>query len=138
MFTFFAVIWILLCLAIATIVIIGQWKAFEKAGQPGWACLIPVYNMYILLKIGGKPSWWLLLLLIPVVNIIYAIWTINMVSKSFGKDEGFTAGLVFLGFVFWPILGYGNTVYQGPYGDPVAYEAYQNGRVNINEDNSLL
>jgi hypothetical protein len=138
MLTFFAVIWILLCLAIAIIVIIGQWKAFEKAGQPGWACLIPVYNMYVLLKIGGKPWWWLLLLLIPIVNIIYAIWTINMVSKSFGKDEGFTAGLVFLGFVFWPILGYGNAVYQGPYGDPFAYEAYQRAKVNIRDDNSLL
>lgn len=137
MFIFFAVIWILLCLAIATIVIIGQWKAFEKAGQPGWACLIPVYNMYILLKIGGKPWWWLLLFLIPIVDIVYAIWAVNMVSKSFGKDEGFTVGLIFLGFIFWPILGYGNAVYKGPYGDPVAYESYQHS-YGIKDDNALL
>ncbi len=138
MLTFFAIIWILLCLFIAVVVIIGQWKAYEKAGQPGWACIIPVYNFYILLKIGGKPWWWLLLMLIPIVNLVYAIWLTNMVSKSFGKDEGFTVGLIFLGFIFWPILGFGNAIYRGPYGDPVAYQAYQRAHFDIKDDNSLL
>ena len=135
--TLFMIIWIILCLAVAVISIAGTWKAFEKAGQPGWACLIPVYNSYIMLKIGGKPGWWLLLFLIPGVNIVFAVWTINMISKSFGKDEGFTAGLVILGFIFWPILGFGDAKYQGPYGDPVAFQAYQETR-SANDGNSLL
>src|SRR5687767_8317158 len=98
----------LVFLAIAVFLIASQWKVFEKAGQPGWACLIPIYNIYILLKIAGKPGWWLVMYLIPVVNLIFAIWTINMISKSFGKDEGFTVGLTLLGIVFWPILGFGD------------------------------
>jgi hypothetical protein len=125
MSSIFFSVWILFCLALAIIVIIGEWKAFEKAGQPGWACIIPIYNWYILLKIGGKPTWWLLLFLIPIVNLVFIIWVINMISKSFGKDEGFTIGLVLLGFIFWPILGFGPAKYQGPYGDPIAYRAYQ-------------
>jgi len=113
-------------LAILVVVIAGMWKAFEKAGQPGWACLIPIYNFYVMIKIGGKPGWWLILMLIPVVNIVYYIWTVNMISKSFGKDEGFTVGLILLGIVFWPILGFGDAKYVGPYGDPAAFKAAQN------------
>jgi len=78
-----------------------------------------------MLKIGGKPGWWLLLFLIPGVNLIFAIWTMNMISKSFGKDEGFTVGLLLLSIIFWPILGFGSAKYLGPYGDPVAFRAYQ-------------
>ena len=102
-----------------------MWKVFVKAGQPGWAAIIPIYNIYIMTKIGGKPGYWTLLCLIPIVNYIFSIWLYNMISKSFGKDEGFTVGLVLLGFVFWPILGFGSAKYQGPFGDPVAYRAYQ-------------
>jgi hypothetical protein len=121
-----AIVAILICsLAISIFMIVAQWKVFVKAGQPGWACIIPIYNTYIMLKIGGKPWWWLLLLLIPGVNIIFAIWIINMISKSFGKDEGFTVGLVLLGIIFWPILGFGSAKYLGPYGDPAAFKVYQ-------------
>jgi hypothetical protein len=113
----FLTIWVIICIVIAVIGIAGIWRTFEKAGRPGWACLIPLYNTYIMLKIGGKPGWWLILLLIPLVNIIFLVWIYNMISKSFGKDEGFTAGLVFLGFIFWPILGFGDATYRGPYGE---------------------
>lgn len=113
------------CFAFVIIAIIAQWKIFEKAGQEGWKAIIPIYNTYILLKIVGKPGWWLLLFFIPIVNIVYAVWTINMLSKSFGKDEGFTLGLLFLGIIFYPILGFGKAVYQGPFGDKAAYNAYQ-------------
>ncbi len=113
------------CLILFLISIASQWKVFEKAGQPGWACIIPIYNVYIMTKIAGKPGWWVLMLIIPFVNIIFAIWLINMISKSFGKTEGFTVGLVLLGFIFWAILGFGSAKYQGPYGDPVAFKAYQ-------------
>ncbi|WP_018628347.1 DUF5684 domain-containing protein [Niabella aurantiaca] len=112
-------------LIVIVIMIIALWKIFEKAGQPGWAAIIPIYNLYILLKIVGKPSWWILLMLIPLVNIVFSIWTANMLSKSFGKDEGFTVGLVLLSFVFYPILGFGSARYLGPFGDPVAFRAAQ-------------
>jgi hypothetical protein len=125
MTTLFGTLWIIICVVLAVIAIAGEWKAFEKANQPGWACIVPFYNIYIMLKIAGKPGWWLLLFLIPGVNLVFAIWTMNMVSKSFGKDEGFTLGLIFFGFIFWPILGFGDAQYQGPYGDPEAYRAYQ-------------
>ncbi|ANH82294.1 hypothetical protein A8C56_16195 [Niabella ginsenosidivorans] len=118
---------IVICLGIGIIVIIALWKIFEKAGRSGWEAIIPIYNMYILLKIVGKPGWWLILMLIPFLNFIFSIWTINMLSKSFGKDEGFTVGLILLGFIFYPILGFGNARYLGPYGDPRAFQAYQQG-----------
>lgn len=113
-------------LALIVIVAAGFWKAFEKAGQPGWACIVPIYNIYTMTKIGGKPGYWTLLMFIPIVNIIFYIWLLNMVSKSFGQTEGFTAGLVLLGIVFWPILGFSKEIrYIGPYGDPAAFAASQ-------------
>lgn len=118
----FIIIW----LAFVVFLIAAQWKVYEKAGQPGWACIIPIYNIYVLLKIVGKPGWWLIMMIIPGVNLIFAIWALNMLSKSFGKDEGFTVGLLFLGIVFYPILGFGDARYLGPYGDPQAFQAAQN------------
>jgi hypothetical protein len=118
---FFILIW----LAVVVFLIAAQWKIYEKAGQPGWACIIPIYNIYILLKIVGKPTWWLVMFLIPVANVVFAIWMINMLSKSFGKDEGFTVGLLLLGIVFYPVLGFGDARYLGPYGNPDAFQAAQ-------------
>ena len=104
------------------LVIIAWWKIFEKAGHSGWEAIIPFYNFYILLKIVGKPGWWLILLFIPLVNLVIIIWAYNMLSKSFGKDEAFTVGLILLGFVFFPILGFGSAKYLGPYGDKTAFD----------------
>ena len=92
------------------------WRVFEKAGKPGWAVIIPIYNVIILLEIVGKPWWWLLLFLIPGVNIIFAIWMTNLLSLSFGKGVGFTLGLLFFSFIFYPILAFSNAEYQGPAG----------------------
>ncbi len=105
-----------LYLVVWVLIIISFWKIFEKAGKPGWASIIPIYNIIILLEIIGKPWWWLLLLLIPGVNIIFGIWMLNLLSISFGKTEGFTVGLVLLPFIFLPILGFGEDVYKGPAG----------------------
>lgn len=96
------------------LMIIAGWKVFEKADKPGWAIIIPIYNIIVLLQIVGKPLWWIVLFLIPVVNIIFSIWTANLLSKSFGKSEGFTLGLIFLPFIFYPILGFGSAQYKGP------------------------
>jgi hypothetical protein len=103
-------------LAIAVIMIIAQWKIYEKSGKPGWAVLIPIYNIIILLEIIGKPIWWIFLFLIPIVNIIIGIWATNLLSKSFEKGVGFTIGLIFLPFIFYPILGFGSVKYVGPAG----------------------
>jgi hypothetical protein len=108
--------------AISILVIIAQWRIYEKAGQPGWASLIPFYNFYVLLKIVGKPEWWLIWIFVPLANLIVGIWTTNLLSKSFGKDEAFTLGLIILPVIFYPILGFGNAEYQGPAGKPKVTE----------------
>jgi len=96
------------------VMIIAHWKIFEKAGKPGWAAIIPIYNIIVLLEIIGKPIWWIFLLIIPCVNIVIAIWMTNLLSKSFGQSEGFTVGLLLLGIIFYPILAFGNYQYLGP------------------------
>lgn len=106
-------------LAFALFLIAAQWKIYEKAGKPGWAVIIPIYNIIILLEIIGKPIWWLFLMLIPGVNIIFSVWATNLLSKSFGKDEAFTVGLILLSIIFYPILGFGSAQYQGPAGKEV-------------------
>jgi hypothetical protein len=101
-------------LLIALLLIVAMWKVFTKAGQPGWASLIPIYNLYIWCKIVGRPGWWIILLLIPFVNIIVGIILCIDMAKSFGKGVGFGIGLALLGIIFWPILGFGSAQYQGP------------------------
>jgi len=103
-------------LAFIVFEIVAFWKVYAKAGQPGWAVLIPIYNVYVLLKIAGKPGWWLLLFLIPLVNLIIAILVAIEVAKAFGHGAGFGLGLAFLGFIFYPILGFGSSTYTKPAG----------------------
>ncbi|HEY1662728.1 MAG TPA: DUF5684 domain-containing protein [Verrucomicrobiae bacterium] len=100
-------------LVIIVAVIAGIWKVFTKAGKPGWAAIIPIYNVLVLLQIAGKPWWWILLLLIPVVNLVIAILVGIAVAEKFGKGAGFGVGLALLGFIFYPILGFGDAQYQG-------------------------
>ncbi len=104
--------------ALTILQIIATWRIYEKAGQPGWASIIPFYNFYVLLKIVGKPDWWLIWIFIPPAYPVVLIWTTNLLSKSFGKGVGFTLGLIFLSIIFYPILGFGNAEYQGTAGKP--------------------
>lgn len=101
-------------LVVVIALIAAVWKVFSKAGEPGWAALVPFYNLYVLLKISGKPAWWLILFLIPFVNFIIAILAYIGLANNFGKGAGFGLGLVFLPFIFFPILGFGSAQYQGP------------------------
>jgi hypothetical protein len=101
-------------LLIALLLIVAMWKVFTKAGQPGWASIIPIYNLYIWCKIVGRPGWWVILMLIPFVNIIIGIILCIDMAKSFGKGAGFGIGLALLGVIFVPILGFGSAQYQGP------------------------
>ena len=98
-------------LAIIVLMIAALWKVFEKAGEPGWAAIVPIYNFYILLKVAGRPGWWLLLYLIPFVNFIISIIVSIDVAKRFGKGTGFALGLVFLPFIFYPMLAWGDASY---------------------------
>ncbi|MCK9481768.1 MAG: DUF5684 domain-containing protein [Bacteroidia bacterium] len=96
---------------ILALIIISLWKVFEKAGKPGWAAIVPIYNIVILLEIVKKPTWWILLLLIPFVNVIIAIIIYIELAKAFGQGVGFAIGLLLLSIVFFPLLAFGDYKY---------------------------
>lgn len=106
------ILMIVLWLSIIAFAIVSQWKVFEKAGQPGWACIIPFYNIIILLKIANKPWWWIFMLFIPIANIVFMIMMLHRISLSFGKGAGFTVGLLFLSIIFWGILAFDKSEYK--------------------------
>jgi hypothetical protein len=108
-----AIVVMLVELAIAVVVIAAVWKVFTKAGEPGWAAIIPIYNTLVLLKIAGKPAWWFILFLIPVVNFVIGIIVAIAVAQRFGKGTGYGIGLAFLPFIFYPMLGFGDAQFQG-------------------------
>lgn len=98
--------------------IAAQWKVFTKAGQPGWAALIPILNGIVFLKIVEKPVWWVILFLIPLVNIVVGFIVNIELAQRFGKTTGFGVGMTLLPFIFIPILGFGDAKYEG-YVEPV-------------------
>jgi hypothetical protein len=104
---------IMICyLAIIILIIAGMWKVFVKAGKPGWASIIPIYNLVVLLEIVGKPIWWIILMLIPLVNLIVYIIILVELAKRFGKGVGFAIGLLIFPFICFPILGFGSAQYH--------------------------
>lgn len=105
---------LLVWLAVVVFVIAGLWKVFVKAGKPGWAAIVPIYNLIVMLEIAGKPIWWIVLMLIPFVNFIILIIVMIDLAKSFGKSTGFGIGCALLGFIFIPILGFSDAKYIGP------------------------
>lgn len=109
-FVLIAIVW----LAVLVLVLASMWVLFTKAGKPGWAAIIPIYNVIVLLEIIGRPLWWILLLFIPCVNFVVPIILFIDLAKSFGKDALFGVGLWLLGFIFFPILAFGDAKYQGP------------------------
>lgn len=98
------------------LMIAAMWRIFSKAGKPGWAAIIPIYNVIVLLEVVGRPIWWIILMFIPLVNIVVGIIVIFDLAKSFGKGVGFGFGLLFLSIIFYPILGFGSAQYVGPAG----------------------
>ncbi|HSY11972.1 MAG TPA: DUF5684 domain-containing protein [Verrucomicrobiae bacterium] len=106
---------LMFALVLAVIAILGWWKMFEKANEPGWAAIVPIYNVYILLKIAGRPGWWLILYCIPLINLIPAIVVAIDVAKAFGQSPMFGFFLNFLfGGIGYLILGFGNYQYRRP------------------------
>ncbi|MBX2965069.1 MAG: signal peptidase I [Cyclobacteriaceae bacterium] len=100
--------------AILLLIIVSMWKIFTKAGKPGWAAIIPIYNIIVLLEIVGKPVWWIILLLIPFVNFFVGIYLAYLLSKAFGKDIVMTILLIILPFIGYPMLAFGDAKYVGP------------------------
>lgn len=107
-------------IVVALVVIVGMWKTFSKAGQPGWAAIVPFYNLVVLFRIGGQSGWlaltWLLNFIPFIGGIAFLgilIWNHINVSKRFGHGVGFALGLVFLAPIFWLILGFGSSKYVG-------------------------
>jgi len=95
-------------LAVVVFLVVCWWKVFTKAGQPGWFCLIPVFNVMVMLQIAGKPMWWVIGFFIPIVNLVVAIMMFIGIAERFGKGAGFGIGLTFLGIIFLPILAFGD------------------------------
>lgn len=121
-------VYMLVCLAIAVVTIIGMWKVFTKAGKEGWKSLIPVYNVYTLCEITGVSPWWILIVfvggivcIIPILGylaymaatIYFGILLAKSTANAFGKDTGFAVGLYFLAPIFFCILGFGKAKYEG-------------------------
>ena len=102
------IVWV----AFAVLMIASMWKIFTKAGKPGWAAIIPIYNLIVLLEIAGKPIWWFILMLIPFVNIVVFIMVLLSIARNFGKGVGFAIGMLLLPFIFYPMLGFGDARYQ--------------------------
>jgi len=102
----------LIPLLLMLVALAGLWKAFVKSGAPGWACIVPFYNLWIMVKMAGKPPLWFILCFIPIVGIIIAILLSIAIAERFGKGAGFGVGLALLGFIFWPMLGFGSAEWQ--------------------------
>ena len=98
--------WIL-SMALGILKIVSLWKIFKKAGKPGWASIVPIYNIYIMCEIAEKEWWYILLLCVPFVNIYVMIVLYNGMAKKFGKGGGFVVGMILLPVVFFPMLAFG-------------------------------
>ena len=105
---------LLISLAAFVLYVVAGWKVFAKAGEPGWGIFIPIYNLYLVCKISGRPEWWLILFFIPLVNIVIGLIVAMGIAKSFSKSSGFGIGLWLLNFIFVPILGFGSAQYTPP------------------------
>ena len=104
---------LIVMLAFAILMIASMWKVFSKAGKPGWAAIIPIYNIIVMLQIAGKPVWWIVLFLIPIVSLIASILVAIGIANNFGKGTGFGLGLAFLSPIFYPILAFGSAQHVG-------------------------
>jgi hypothetical protein len=101
-----------LLLTVTGFTLTGMWLTFEKARQPGWAALIPIYNLIVLARVAGAPMWTVLMYFVPVLNVFTALAHAFLVARRFGKTPLFGLGLFFFAFLFWPILGMGSARYR--------------------------
>lgn len=109
-----SIVYTLVVLAIAIVVLVGLWKVFEKAGKPGWAAIVPLYNCYCLFEMTFGTGWLFLLMFVPCVGAIMMIIMWVKLAMAFDKGVGFGIGILFLPFIFVPMLGFGDAQYVGP------------------------
>lgn len=135
--------------AVGVLMLVSLGKIYSKAGWSFLAILFPIYNCFVFLHLIGKPRWWilplnlwvpvyfirhfnpdrptwlsLLIMFLYLVQFIFSVWSMNILGKCFGKEEGFTLGLVTLTPVFLAILAFDGSPYIGPVGDWREHEAY--------------
>ncbi len=115
LFTISLILFLVCWLICVTVTIAGMWGSFSRAGRPGWACIVPIYNYLVIIDIAGKPWWWIFMFMIPIANLYFVIVTIVNFTASYGRGVGFAIGLIFLPFIFWPLLGFGDSEHQGAY-----------------------
>lgn len=111
------VIWlfvILIVMAVSILMIIAMWRIFTKAGKPGWASLVPIYNMVVMMQIVGRPEWQVVLMFLPFAHIYISIVLPLDLAKSFGKTTGFGVLMIFFPAIMNPILAFGSSRYVGP------------------------
>lgn len=100
---------------LTVILIISQWKLFAKAGKPGWASIVPIYNFIVMLEIVGRPVWWVALLFVPFVNIVIEIMLILDLAKAYGKSSGYGVLMLLFPYIMFPVLAFSkDTKYVGP------------------------
>ena len=99
-------------LGLIVLIFAGFWKTFEKAGKPGWAGIIPIYNLYVLVKISGNAWYWFALFFVPVINLFATLKVSIDIAGKFNKGILFGLGLTFISFVFYPLLGFGGYQYN--------------------------
>jgi len=112
---------IIACIALAVFMVAAMWRIFTKAGKPGWAAIIPIYNYIVLLQIVGRPVWWIFFYLVGaipfvgwIVTFVVAVIVMNDLAKSYGKGVGYTLLFVFLPIIGYPMLAWGGAKYKGP------------------------
>ena len=99
-------------LGVTILIFAGFWKVFEKAGKPGWAGLIPIYNLYVLVKISGNAWYWFALFFLPVINLFATLKVSIDIAGKFNRGILFGLGLTFVSFIFYPLLGFGEYQYR--------------------------
>lgn len=117
----FSVVPFLIMIPIMILMIASMWRLFTKAGQPGWASIIPIYNVIVMLQIARKPVWWIILFCIPIVSLVISIITLSSFAANYGKGGGFVVGMIFLPMIFYPILAFGDSQYIGNGPPPQQY-----------------
>jgi signal peptidase I len=105
--------WFVFFLMIQLVHYLGTWKMYVAAGRKSWEAAIPVYNSIVLMKIINRPTWYTLLLFIPIVNLIMfpVVWVETL--RSFGKNSTLDT---FLG-----IATFGLYIYYVNYTDKLNY-----------------
>ena len=119
------IIILIIAMAVAVIGIVSIWKLFTKAGKPGWAAIVPIYNNIVMLEIVGRPLWWVVLYFVPFANIVVSVMVALETAKVFGKDTVFGVLMILFPVPMYPILAFSkNTQYLGPIAHPESQYGY--------------